>query len=439
MKKHLTNNLALKLISVLIAIGIWVLVSGSTDPIMTRSFKNVAVTVQNGAYIEDTFGKIARLENESQTITVIVTGRKSVLDSLTDIQAVADLTQIEDMNLEADPVMVPVSVTVPGIEPENVTAVPQNIEVKIEERKTKDFQIAVTQEGKPDSNYAVGKITMEPNIASVSGPESIINKIGSIRAVVNVDGLSEDETRQVDLKVYDNNQEEFQETDLQYLYFNSGDSLKATAKITLWEKRSGVTLDVEYDGGAAEGFQVTEITTTPDELTVAGTDEALKTLQENGNVITIPAEAIQIERPRVDFEVSVDITKYLPEDIVWIYDDENKEVIVKGTVLPVDSKEIDLPVTQIQRQNTADGLYVTFTQDVISLRIRENGSDLEEFDVNQVTASIDLSGKQEGEYTVPVNVTLPEGYTLVDSVTANIRLNQKVDSASGTGNTTTSE
>ena len=67
MKKHLTNNLALKLISVLIAIGIWVLVSGSTDPIMTRSFKNVAVTVQNGAYIEDTFGKIARLENESQT------------------------------------------------------------------------------------------------------------------------------------------------------------------------------------------------------------------------------------------------------------------------------------------------------------------------------------------------------------------------------------
>ena len=185
MKKHLTNNLALKLISVLIAIGIWVLVSGSTDPIMTRSFKNVAVTVQNGAYIEDTFGKIARLENESQTITVIVTGRKSVLDSLTDIQAVADLTQIEDMNLEADPVMVPVSVTVPGIEPENVTAVPQNIEVKIEERKTKDFQIAVTQEGKPDSNYAVGKITMEPNIVSVSGPESIINKIGSIRAVVS--------------------------------------------------------------------------------------------------------------------------------------------------------------------------------------------------------------------------------------------------------------
>ena len=73
---------------------------------------------------------------------------------------------------------------------------------------------------------------------------------------------------------------------------------------------------------------------------MAGTDEALKTLQENGNVITIPDEAIQIERPRVDFEVSVDITKYLPEDIVWIYDDENKEVIVKGTVLPVDSKEI---------------------------------------------------------------------------------------------------
>lgn len=437
MKKHLTNNLALKLISVVIAIGIWILVSGSTDPIMTKSFKNVEVTVQNGAYIEDTFGKIARLENESQTITVIVRGRKTVLNSLTDIQAVADLTQIQDMNLEANPVMVPVSVTVPGIEPENVTAVPQNIEVKIEERKTKDFQIAVTQTGKTDTDYAVGKITTDPNIVSVSGPESIINKIGSIKAEVNVDGLSADETRQVELKVYDNNQEELGATDLQYLHFNSGDSLQVTAKITIWEKRSGVRLKVDYDGGAAEGYQVTEITTTPDELTVAGTDAALETLKENGNVITIPSEALQIVRPRVDFKVSVDITKYLPEDIIWIYDDDNKEVIVKGTVLPLDSKEVDLPVTQIQKLNTADGLFVTFTQDVVALRIQANKGDLDAFDISQVTASIDLTGKGEGEYTIPVNVTLPEGYSLVDTPTAHIRLNQKVDSTAG--DTITSE
>ena len=194
---------------------------------------------------------------------------------------------------------------------------------------------------------------------------------------------------------------------------------------------------MDYDGGAADGYQVTEITTTPDELTVAGTDAALEKLKENGNVITIPSDALQIVRPRVDFKVSVDITKYLPEDIIWIYDDDNKEVIVKGTVLPLDSKEVDLPVTQIQKLNTADGLFVTFTQDVVALRIQENKGDLDAFDISQVTASIDLAGKGEGEYTIPVNVTLPEGYSLVDTPTAHIRLNQKVDSTAG--DTITSE
>lgn len=436
MKKYLTNNVALKLISVLIAVGIWILISGSNDPVVIESIKNVPVTVQNGAYIEETFGKTARLKNESQTITVIVTGRKSVVENISDLQAGVDLTQIEDMDLNADPVMVPVSVTIAGIEPENITAVPRNIEVKIEEKKSKDFQVAVTQEGKTNSNYAVGKITMDPNIISVSGPSSIVDKIGSIRAHVNVDGISRSEVRQVELTVYDNNQEVMKESDLQYLHF---DTLKANANITIWTKRSGVKLKVDYQGRAADGYQISEITTTPDELTVAGTEEALKGLAENGNTITIPSEAIRVENPKRDFEVTVDLTKYLPEDIVWIYDDDNKEITVKGKVLPAGSMEVDLPATQIQKQNTASDLYVTFTQEVISLRIRSADADLDAFDIGKVTASIDVSGKGEGEYNVPVNITLPEGYELVDAVTAHIRLNKKVDTSEAAGTTTTSE
>ena len=55
MKKNLlgklTDNLALKIISVVIAIAIWYIVVDYNDPMIQRSISNVEVQVENGAYI----------------------------------------------------------------------------------------------------------------------------------------------------------------------------------------------------------------------------------------------------------------------------------------------------------------------------------------------------------------------------------------------------
>lgn len=42
-----------------------------------------------------------------------------------------------------------------------------------------------------------------------------------------------------------------------------------------------------------------------------------------------------------------------------------------------------------------------------------------------IKLTIDLDGKGAGDYTVPVSVTLPSGFTLVDAVAVIVHLSEK--------------
>ena len=107
MKKNLlgklTDNLALKIISVVIAVAIWYIVVDYNDPMIQRSISNVEVQVENGAYIAN--GKrVYHIDEQYKTISVIVEGNRSVVSRLTanDIKVTADMTEAVD--LDSDPV-----------------------------------------------------------------------------------------------------------------------------------------------------------------------------------------------------------------------------------------------------------------------------------------------------------------------------------------------
>ena len=50
--------------------------------------------------------------------------------------------------------------------------------------------------------------------------------------------------------------------------------------------------------------------------------------------------------------------------------------------------------------------------------------------MTQVTARIDLAGKDVGDYTVPVSITLPQGYRLVNDVSISVHLRERASASS---------
>ena len=419
LKQRLKNNWTLKLASVAIAFLIWLVVGNINDPIIQKVYSNVKVNITNGSYIESR-GMTYRLDSNYQTVSVTLRGNSSkVTKRNDDIVVEADLTQIVDM--DSTPVMVPVTVKCKDISAENITVSPITIPIEIEERETKDFMIAVNYgDSVPGAGYEVGKIYANPEKISVSGPESIIDKIDRVVANVSVEGMTVNSSKKANLIIYDKNQEIMSDKEMQYLTFDIGDS-KVDVYVELWSTVSGVTFTCDPKGTPANGYAVSKIVTTPSEISLAGTEEALETLKKNGNQIEIPSRLVDIGNARETVECKIDLAEILPSGTKTV-SNQAESIIVEVGILPLGSKQISLPTQNIQALNLTGELQTVFTYTALTVTVRGKEEDLKNVTAASIKASIDCSGLDEGTYNLPVTITLPNNITLLSEITANVQL-----------------
>ena len=214
MKEKLTNNILLKILSLLIAFFVWLIVVNADNPIMTESFVISDVQLLNEAYI-DADGKMCMQDEEQEPIRVTIRAERKILDgiSVSDIRAVADLQQA--VSLDTDPVMVPITAFCDGISPDNIEVTPQNLSLHVEDKDTQEFVVNVTTDNtRPDREYEVGTLTSNPEKLKITGPISLINKIDRVNAAIDVTDASEDVTQETEVTVIDKNGEPFSDADM---------------------------------------------------------------------------------------------------------------------------------------------------------------------------------------------------------------------------------
>lgn len=418
-KRKLTDNLSLKIMSVAIAIVVWLIVVNIDNPVGTNYYTITDVELINKEYVEssDTIGKMCMPEENQDSVKVAITASKKVRDRirLSDITAVADLQQA--VSLDTDPVMVPITVTclASGVLPSDIKVTPQNLTVNLDEKETQEFVVNVSKgDTKPGKDYEVGSLTASPEKIRITGPKTLVNKIDKVNATIALDGNTEDYTQEVNLTIYDKNQEALSESEMNSLRIENNAKVVVTAK--LWKIRTGVKIAAGYVGTPAGGYQVGSVKTVPDTISVAGNTEGLESLSENDNMITIPADRIDISGESKDVERKISLKNLLPDN-VKLTSDSSEDVWVTVSILPVGSQEFNLPTKNIEVKNKPDNLQVTFETAQIALRIKSESEDLEDLKINEdVKAEIDLKDKEAGNYKVPVKLSLPDGYEMVEDV-----------------------
>ena len=416
MNKKIANNVSLKILSVAIAILIWLLVVNADNPIVTKSFVIGDVQLLNEAYL-DADGKMCMQDDKQESIRVTIKTNRKTLDRITasDIKAVADLQQAVSLN--TDPVMVPITVSCDKVLPDNIEVTPQNLSIHIEDKDTQEFVVNVTTNNtKPDKGYEVGTLTSNPEKLKITGPTSLINKIDKVNASVDVDGASEDVTEETDVKIIDKNGEEFTDTDMAYLNIS-----KVSVTARLWKVRPEVRIKAEYEGTPADGYEVESISTTPNVISVAGSDEALSALEEQNNTITIPSSVTDVSGKDSDYEVKINISDYLSQGLK-LTSDSSEDVFVRVNILPQGSSVCEVPTKNIKVENAPESMQVAFDTAKIEIRIKKTEEDLSDLKESDIKASIDLKDKTEGSFEVPVKIEIPEGYELVDEVTTGVEI-----------------
>ena len=429
-KRKITDNIPLKIMSVAVAVVVWLIVVNIDNPVGTNYYTLTNVELINKEYVEssDTIGKMCMPEEKQDSIRIAITTNKKIRDKIkvSDITATADLQQA--VSLDTNPVMVPITVTcsVPGVTPNDIKVTPQNLSVNLDEKETQEFVVNVSRgDTNPGKDYEVGSLTANPEKVRITGPKSLVNKIDKVNATISLDGNTQDFTQDVNLTIIDKNQEALSDSEMNSLRIENNAKVSVTAR--LWKIRQGVGISAGYVGSPASGYQVGTVTTVPDTISVAGSTEGLETLTQNDNTITIPADSIDISGESRDVERKISLKDLLPDN-VKLTSDSSEDVWVTVSILPEGSREFTLSTKDIEVKNKPDDLQVTFETAQIEIRIKSDTEDLDDLNTEtDIKASIDLKGKEEGNYKVPVTLSLPDGYETVENVSTEVVI------SSGTG------
>lgn len=422
MRKRIANNLALKILAFLIAAFLWLIVVNIDDPVGDKTFSNIPVQVVHEEVITDNNNTYQIVDN-TQEVNVTVTAQRSVLDKIKaeDIQATADMKELTMRT------QVPIEVTIKGYtgKYEKANANPRNLQIQIDEEAKNNFPITPTTTGTVREGYVVGELKALPEKVTLRGPKRIINSISKVTAEADVSGLSEDETLEAKLVLYDSNNNVIDQTLLANNLGKEGVSVEVNL---LQVKRVPVKIDTA-EISAAEGYKLGTITVEPQEVSVTGEKSVLSNVSE----ISIPASALQMENLTQRTETTVDISSYLPNDVSLAEENANK-VVISIPVQQPGAKTFEVSTSSIVVNNLSSNLDISYDS-TVDLEIQIKGpSDVLNVFSPAKKVSIDLKEYTEpGTYIVPVSVELPDGCSLVNDVSVEIVLEKRKTKQQDTG------
>ncbi len=394
MKKRLMNNFSLKLLSVGIAIVFWFVIVNSQDPMEKKTFKDIPVKILNEEKVLEREKVLEVLSGD--TVNVVVEGRRSVLEQLTesDIEATADLSEVSFMDT------VLVKATVPEYADVAVLNNGENVmKLLFDDYVTRKFSFKVNTVGEPTEGYYVGDALPSPNIIQISGAKSVLDKVKEVALQVDVNGRSVD----------------FVTTAVPVVYDMNGDEI-SPAKLSVQSETDAVTVNVPIlaskemrirvttVGETPEGFEIlpTNIAFQPETVRVAGTKEDLEKL---GYFLEVE---IDVTGQIGTIEKNIQLSSVLDDTLTSLRVVDTQMVAVIVQVTPYVERKLEISASDIEFRNLEEGFYVDLVQpEKISVSLRCKAARAPLITVEYLKPYVDLGGFAEGTYILPMGMELP--------------------------------
>ena len=409
MKKLFTENIGLKLGSVVIAIILWILVVYTYDPAATTNF-NLGVDIINGDSIASS-GKVYEVI-EGDTITIRVKANASLIKSLkaSDFKATADVSKLSPTyHANIDVVCTKsdnVEITIIGSA--------KLLAVKLEDLVSKQFPVTIEKSGEPESGYYVGETIASPNLISVSGGKKSVEKISVVKVKADVNGANSLFYADGIPKAYDADGNEITTGSLKF----SDNPVKVAVNVY---KTKNVSIVVEAQGEPYKGYSVQDINYEPKTVTVAGPDQVLSKLSS----IKLP---LNVEGEITDIEVSINLSDYIKEGVYLV----DKDVLVnaKCNIVRLGTKEFELLPSDISLNNKSDKFnYELIDTEKIKVTISGLSEKLKNIEVLDLAPYVDLSNAKEvGDYSYKVKFREIDGVKIESTGAVTVKASKISDS-----------
>ncbi len=413
MVKKLTNNFGLKLLALIFAIAAWLIVVNVEDPDITKTF-TVTVEVQNEDLLSSA-GKTYEVLNDSNTIRVTATAKRSIMEGLSasDFQAVTDLKDVVNNNLSGQQnLQVYISVLRYNSQV-SINSTKQYMTVSIDDQVEKEINVSVIPTGSPAMGFATGEITGYPKSVTIQGPSSLVNSVAQAVVEVDIEGMTEDINQEIGIEFVDQNGESV-DTDKLTL-----SRTKATVYVECLALQS-ISLQFETSGTPEDGYEVSGITADKNTIMVKGTADRLSDMTS----LTISGDALDVEGASEDKTVTVDINDYLPTG-VSLQNEEGGQLQVTIAIKAYQKKDITYPTSMIDTSGLSSLYSASFKDSQISFSVNCPKSMASSITADSVTVRASLAGLSAGTHSVTLEVALPDGASLESDLKADVVIKAK--------------
>lgn len=392
MKKKLTNNIGMKILSLIIATLLWLIIINIDDPVETRLWRDIVVEIINEESIQS-LNKVYEVI-EGSTVDVTIRANRSVLDTIKigDIRAVADMSNLSYTN--AVPIIPTCTKAVDQITLGRVST----LKVNLEELETKQFKITIVKKGSEEEGYYIGSMKAKPNMIQVSGAKSLIERIEQVRVEIDVSNAFEDFTVPGEPRAYDSNGKYIDSTKLTF----SSNNISLSARVL---KTKSIPLALEASGQPLAGYELAGIEYEPKMVTIAGEDSALQ------KIASIPIK-IDINNAYMNVEEEIDLNDYLPEGIQLASDSDT--IMVNAKIEKLKEKTISFQSSNVEIRNLPAGATFNYNQeDELNIVISGLDENLKDVTIKSLNPTIDLSGLEIGTHELEIELVIPKGITVI--------------------------
>ncbi|MFP7255864.1 hypothetical protein CHH91_16475 [Virgibacillus sp. 7505] len=276
---------------------------------------------------------------------------------------------------------------------------PASIEVTIQEKASQQFNVNVgyTNEDQMAAGFQVDSSTVEPQTVSIVSTQEVIDQIASVRAYVDLTDIDADiNSREAPVKVYDAQGNEL-----------SVNVQPETVEVSVQVSNPSKTVPVEVKtkGQAPDDVSVASLTPEKQEVTIYAPQDTLD------GIDSISTEEIDLSKVTENQTIDADLR--LPDNVrsasdeqvsVDIELEETSETTIENVPVTIEDLPDDLEATLTDPQNEQIDVTVSGAQ-----------SEIEGLSADDITATIDGSGLEEGEQTVQIDVSGPQNIELTPS------------------------
>ncbi len=398
MKKKLTNNLLLKILSAVAAVIVWIVVINIDNPTETFTISGIPIEVLNEQSITE--NDLTYEFPEDKTVSVQVTARRTDRRKISadDFKATVDLSQIYGATGS-----VAVNITIVDNKAliRSWTQITRSVKVDVEEMQTREFEIQIEHSGEPADSYAFSDEVVTPAIVRVTAPESIMDIIDHAAVTVDVGGISDDVETTAAVK----------------LYTRTGREVEADSKLTMniteakvsmsAVKTNQISVDIKVTGQdqVADGYKYITYECEPQTIYVTGAKALIATLDK----LTIEED---LTGASGNVTKTYQVSDLLPEGLE-VADKQPETIEVTYQIEKLAQKSFLIMGDQVELTGADPDLEYRMGDDnAITVMLEGLSEDLDSVTASDIRVTLDVSDiSRAGTYERLPSAALPEEYS----------------------------